>query len=352
MPRSGAARTACFTLWFPAQNNRRYASLLPRLASVVDVYRWTLSRSRLLRGIEYRLWRRLKRRLIYPLVLRRLARRYDSYFCVDVDQVAAWPRPDSLIIDIDDPTFEPDEIDLLRRPQVKAIVVTTEKSRAVLHERGVDRPIHVIPQGVALDDIDPNRVERIRRELKRDTGVVIGYHAPTLTMAADGRRRWRAGMDDLDLLFDAVDEARKTEPRIRLWLIGEASRALKQYADDKPWISLFGYVVFRDILPYVSNFDVAVYPRTFVDRPGRFRLKIAEYMACGVPVVSTDLDEAFIVRDAACGIVCHSTEEFARALIELARSAEARVQLGEAGRQYARAHLDWSLLARRYRELF
>jgi glycosyltransferase involved in cell wall biosynthesis len=74
-------------------------------------------------------------------------------------------------------------------------------------------------------------------------------------------------------------------------------------------------------------------------------------MACGIPVVSTDLDESFILREAGCGIVCQSKENFAEALVELAQSAEKRAELGKAGRTYAQANLDWSVLVPMYKDV-
>jgi glycosyltransferase involved in cell wall biosynthesis len=80
-------------------------------------------------------------------------------------------------------------------------------------------------------------------------------------------------------------------------------------------------------------------------------VKLAQFMACGVPVVSTDLDESFIVRETGCGIVCKSQEDFAQALVGLAQSAEKRAELGNAGRIYAKTHLDWSVLMPIYKDI-
>ncbi|MGH8546815.1 MAG: glycosyltransferase, partial [Gammaproteobacteria bacterium] len=104
-------------------------------------------------------------------------------------------------------------------------------------------------------------------------------------------------------------------------------------------------------LHYIANFDIAVYPRTWVQPPARFNLKLAQFMAFGVPVVSTDLDESFILREVGSGIVCKSQEDFSRALAELAQSPEKRSELGDAGRNYAQKALDWSLLLPIYKNI-
>lgn len=340
----------CFTLWFSAHNNPRYADLFPRLDPVVRFHKVILSRHRILRGVQYRLWHALTRRLIYPGVLPYLGQRYETLFTVDYNQIPAWPRPESVVVDMDDALFSPSEVQLLNLPQVKAVVVTTEKAKAMFEQLGVARPICVIPQGISMEQIDPDKIQEIRTQFKRDGDVVIGYHAPTLTLSCDGPGRAREGMDDLDFLFDAITKAREVEPRISLWLLGESSKSVKEYASVKPWIKLVGYVPFSEVLNYVSNFDIGAYPRTCLD-PIRFRVKIAEYMGCGIPVVSTALEESFIVKEARCGIVCGSREDFSGALVELARSAEKRIELGNAGRIYAKAKLDWSVLVPIYKDV-
>jgi glycosyltransferase involved in cell wall biosynthesis len=255
---------------------------------------------------------------------------------------------------MDDALFSPREVQFLNLPQVKAIVVTTGEAKLAFERLGVVRPIWVVPQGVSMEQIDSDRSRQIRMQLKegRDA-IVIGYHAPTLTLARDGPRRPRGGEDDLDFLFTAVNEARESEPRIKLWLFGEPSESVKQYAAEVPaaWIQLFGYIPHPDILNYISNVDIGVYPRTKPQSPARFNVKLAEFMACGVPVVSTKLEGSSVLGDIHCGILCDSRGDFSQALVELAQSPEKRGELGNAGLAYARQNLDWSALVPIYKRI-
>jgi glycosyltransferase involved in cell wall biosynthesis len=157
----------------------------------------------------------------------------------------------------------------------------------------------------------------------------------------------------LDFLFRAFDDARKSEPRLKLWLFGKPSAALKEHVDrgHQSSVKLFGYVPFSEMLNYLANVDMGVYPRTWTPPPARFSVKIAQFMACGIPVVSRDLDESFILSEARCGVVCKTQEDFSRALVELARSGERRRELAMAGRSYAQKKLDWSVLIPIYKEI-
>ncbi|HEV8724281.1 MAG TPA: glycosyltransferase [Candidatus Binatia bacterium] len=258
-----------------------------------------------------------------------------------------------MVVDIDDPVFSPAEVEALNLPQVKAVVVTTEKAKSIFEQMGVVRPIHVVPQGVPVGKTEPQKVAAIRREFKNENDVILGYHAPTLTMAADGSNRRRSDQDDLDFLFRAFDDARKSESRLKLWLFGVPSEALKEHVarGHQSSVKLFGYVPFSEMLNYLANVDIGVYPRTWTPPPGRFSVKIAQFMACGIPVVSTHLDESFVLLDARCGVVCKSQEDFTEAVVELSRSAERRAELGNAGRSYAQEKLDWSVLIPAYKNI-
>jgi glycosyltransferase involved in cell wall biosynthesis len=347
-------QVVCFTLWFSTHNNPRYSDLFPRLDPLVRFYKVTLSRHRVVRGLQYRVWNALSRKFLYPSVLRYLGQRYETLFTIDCHQIPEWPRHESVVVDIDDPVFSPTEVQQLNLPQVKAIIVTTAKAKMVFKQLGVVRPIWVIPQGVSMEQIDPYKIQEIRRQFKGDRDVVVGYHAPTLTLSADGPGRARGDQDDLDFLFAALEKAREVEPQIKLWLFGKPSESVKRYAADgrTAWIKLFGYVSLADLLNYISNFDIGAYPRTWSPPPGRFSVKIAQFMACGVPVVSTGMDEAFIVDEVQCGIVCASQEHFSQVLVDLALAPERRTELGRSGQAYATTNLNWSTLIRHYEQTF
>ena len=77
--------------------------------------------------------------------------------------------------------------------------------------------------------------------------------------------------------------------------------------------------------------------------------KVIEYMAHGLPVITTPLPRAAdLVERAGCGIVgpFGDAEATAAALVELARDPRRREELGRAGHAYAREHHDWNVIGR------
>lgn len=342
---------AYFNYWLRTINNPRYDELLPRLENVTH-YQALLSDYIPLRYLEFRLWWLLSRRLIYPLVLPRLRRIHSVLFSTDTTQIEFFDGP--VVLDVDDPPHPLDEtfIKACNRPNVVVIVVPTTVLKKKLRRGGVKKPMIVLPQGVSMRDFHAEKAQRIGARYKNLGEVVVGFAAPGLYLQADiSEGNTRRRMDCMDELLDVVEQARAEVPQIVVWLFGRPSARLQNYAKQRPWIKLFGYVPHSQLLNYIANLDIAVYPRR-VDLGGRFSVKLAEFMALGIPVVSTNVSESFIVAEAGGGIITETTDEFVNAIVELATSSELRRSLGEAGRRYGR-ELDWDLLARRYqREVF
>ena len=80
-------------------------------------------------------------------------------------------------------------------------------------------------------------------------------------------------------------------------------------------------------------------------------MKIAQFMACGVPIVATDVDEAKMISDIGCGTLVRSADGFAEELVRLALSKQLRAEMGSRGRQYAERVLDLPAVVESYKVL-
>jgi glycosyltransferase involved in cell wall biosynthesis len=74
-------------------------------------------------------------------------------------------------------------------------------------------------------------------------------------------------------------------PGARLWLIGSASKRVRRLCEGRDDIVVFGRVSQDDLLAYVSNYDIALHPRS-ADHGTFQTTKVVEYMGCGVPTVA------------------------------------------------------------------
>jgi glycosyltransferase involved in cell wall biosynthesis len=333
-PRAAAPdRVFYFNTWFRGHNNARYAELLPRLERL-DVYLLTFPRPRVLRGAGLRAWGALRPR-VEPAILRRANRLYRAAFVTDVPQLAHLTIP--AVVDVDDPRFSEEEAALLARPNVAAYVVTAESAARRLEQLGVEKPWHVVPQGVSLQAPAAGDVERVPGR------QVVGYTAAWLL--ARGDRGGDNPLYNVEHLLELWDAIHARVPSAELWLLGGVGSRARRLLAGRDGIRLFGRVPRERLLAHVAGFDVALYPRT--EDQGVRASKIAEYLGAGVPTVSYDYAVVDDLRTAGAGLLVRTPREFVDAVVRLLTDSEARRALAAAAAA-AGAERDWDLLAARY----
>lgn len=169
-------------------------------------------------------------------------------------------------------------------------------SRALLQsKRGRSRSIHLVPHGVRTELFTaPGAVPADMRQFPRP---VIGFHGN---------------------LYDWVDQdlirgIALARPDWTVVLIGkimcDVSR-LRECAN----VKLMGYRMYEELPAYCSGFDVGIIPYRMDDprMESVNPLKLREYLAAGLPVVSVDLPE---VRELQPGVlIADGVDEFVRSI--------------------------------------
>jgi glycosyltransferase involved in cell wall biosynthesis len=340
-PEPAPDRVAYHALWFTAGNNPRYEELLPRLTRL-DPYLVTLPDRWPVRGIGWRAWMRTQK-LHQRLILGALGRRYRSFFATNFEQLAAIDRP--VVIDVDDTWWSEREAELLSRPNVAAYVVTAERAARKFEELGVEKPWHVIPQGVGLDLLAPERVREIAAQ-KAPGEVVVGFVAAMVNTADD-----QGGANllyNVDHLLELWEEIHARAPEARLWLIGAPGAKLRERLAGREDVALLGRLDRRELLARVANLDLALYPR--LKGAGIQAVKIAEYMGLGVPTVAYDYPVTKLLEETGSGVLAATPAGFVEAVVRLVQDADERRRLAEATKR-AGAGLDWRVLAAKYDEI-
>lgn len=329
------------SLWFKGHNNPRYAELLPRL-SRLDGYLATASDRRIPRGLQYRAftWTASVRN---PALFRLANRRYRSMFTADNQQIRYFQG--AVVSDIDDPWYTPADVEMMKRPNLKAYVVTAERAARKYEELGVEKPYHVIPQGVSLSSLTNELVAEAAAQ-RRNGDVVVGWMAAHLLTGED--RGGEGPLYNIDHLLELWDEIHARLPQGKLWLIGGPSERVRQRVDGRNDIVLFGRVPRERALAAAANFDLALYPRT--EDTGIQAAKVGEFIGLGVPTVSYDYAVTENLRETGAGVLVPTPREFVDAVVRLAEDDGARGKLAAAARR-AGAELDWDVLARRYEEI-
>jgi len=337
-PPTAPDRIALLSIWFQGHNNPRYAELLPRLERL-DACLPRLSDRRIVRGVQFRAWR-AARPLLYRALLGRARTRYRNLLSLDFEQLGAWDG--DVVMDADDPFYTPREIGLLKRPAVKAYVVTAERAARRYESLGVDKPWVVIPQGVSLRSATPELVVEAG-VAKSDDAPVVGWMAAHLL--TEGDRDADNPLYNVDHLLDLWKEIHERVPAARLWLVGRPSARVQRRLEGREDVLLFGRLPRERALATATHFDVAVYPRT--QDTGIQAAKVAEFMGLGVPTVSYDYAVTAVLGETGAGILVDGPRAFVDAVAHLLENGADRARIADLARR-AGAQLDWDVLARRF----
>jgi len=112
-----------------------------------------------------------------------------------------------------------------------------------------------------------------------------------------------------------------------------------------PDVRVIGRVPKKDVLSYIANFDLALYPRT-LDQ-GVQAVKTADYLAAGVPLVSYNYEVTKHVAEQGAGVLVETPTGFVDAVVFLAENEHYRRALAKAAASAGKL-LDWNKLALRY----
>ena len=333
-----ADRVALLSIWFRGHNNPRYAELLPRLGRL-DACLLRLPENRVARGLGFRAFTLVKP-LLLRTVLHAAADLYANLLALDFEQLAYWPN--ACVMEADDPLFTSREVELLKRPALKAYVVTAESAARKYESLGVDKPWVVIPQGVNLAAATP----ALRAEAaaaKQPGEAVLGWMAAHLLTAGD--RDSDNPLYNVDHLLELWDEVHERVPAARLWLVGEPSERVRARLSGRDDVVLHGRLPRDRALAVASAFDLAPYART-ADQGVR-AAKVSELLGLGVPIVSYDYEVTANVRETGAGILVPDARAFVDATVRLLSSAEERAPYAAAAARTA-PELDWDVLAGRF----
>jgi glycosyltransferase involved in cell wall biosynthesis len=234
------------------------------------------------------------------------------------------------------------DIQKMRHFEIKAcrscdrVVAVSEVDRQLLIQNGVEASrLTVIPLGVDLlkyKSIDSESIGSIRREYGLQYGdFIIIFH---------GVLCYRPNYDAVRLL------AREIMPRLRSMgcpakclVVGD--RPPTEFADDD--IILTGSV--DSLPPFIQVADVAVVPLL---EGGGTRLKIMEYFAAGIPVISTTKGAEGIKAEYGKDILIEDTMDgIAKLINELCLDSVKRLAVGENGRQFVQ-NFGWDRMSAEY----
>jgi glycosyltransferase involved in cell wall biosynthesis len=247
----------------------------------------------------------------------------------------------------------------------------------IAHRLFYDFDDAVMYQARSAEQPEPQRLRRFQRTMTRANLVIAG--SPTLAEHAQ-----REGARHVALLPTGLDSRRfpvkthyETRGHLRLVWIGSHS-TLKQLESLAPVLEAVGKALPKTVLRVIadaplqikglevenipwqqdtegrllSECDIGIAP--LPDTPytrGKCGFKILEYMAAGLPVVASPVGvHADFVHPNVNGLWASTSEEWVRAIKQLAADSSLRKNLGRSGRERACAKFDFATLAPKFCE--
>jgi glycosyltransferase involved in cell wall biosynthesis len=214
---------------------------------------------------------------------------------------------------------------------VGCVVSVCEADQQLTLAQSPQTQVAVIENGVDCTYYAPDRAPRSDPPRLLFTGTSAPRNVTALHQFA--RNVWplvRGELSDVELLV-----AGNFKP--------EAQMEFERYSN----IHFTGRV--EDIRPYFNDSDVFIAP--FEETHGS-KLKIAEAMAMGMPIVSTPEGiRGFPLIDGKSVLLAHSDEQFGTQIADLLQDTVLQKHLGAAARQVALDTIDWQVLGTRLRKL-
>ena len=212
--------------------------------------------------------------------------------------------------------------------------VCSESFRDRYLSQGVERErIEVVLNGVNIDTFKP-------RDMPQNDVFTVTY--------AGRFQKWQG----IELLLEAARRLKDEDVRFRV--IGLDSRTRQALEGQYGNVEFMDFMPGSELINYLCGSDALIIPR--MSHPAlevAFPTKFAEYVACGVPVIVTDVGDAGVLtRRHRCGLVCGtSAASIAGAIMDLKSCSPAqRQEMGDNGRRLAEDLLDYRKISVKYYE--
>ena len=221
------------------------------------------------------------------------------------------------------------------------VITVSEKDKQELDKIGANSPIRVVPNGV-----DYSRYQ-IRNEVRDRMRQKYGMGKDDIVLVFHGTLGYLPNITATKLLkYYIFPKLSKQHKNLKLLLIGPGrSQNIGGKIIELPEIP------FNEFPMHLSMGDIGVVPLT---AGSGTRLKIIEYLALGIPTVSTKVGaEGLPVRGGEDIIIAKDAKDnFIEKTIKLLNDKQLRERLSEKGKKIVKEKLDWSVVLKGYLEIY
>jgi glycosyltransferase involved in cell wall biosynthesis len=238
-----------------------------------------------------------------------------------------------------------DKVDRLERRSVEgadAVVCTSERDADVYRERyELDCPIVVVPNGTYEDDLRNHRPNSDAAEQLRTTYGIAENATVCLFMGSN----YRPNVDAAKVTIEIADRLKDETPPIEFLIIGSVGKALDGSSSPDN-VTVTGYVK-KDFEEHFDAADIALNP---MRSGGGTNIKLIDYFARSLPVISTPFGGRGLDRETGNELVIVDLDDFPHAIRELSNDRQRRRRIGSAGRDLAAERYTWESSSRKLHE--
>ncbi|HRP63184.1 MAG TPA: glycosyltransferase [Phycisphaerales bacterium] len=208
----------------------------------------------------------------------------------------------------------------------------------LLKPLGFRSPVHVIPNGVFIEEVEPLPKAGVFRDMHPELS-----HAPFILFLS--RLHYKKGLDYLAHAFERVAAKNGS---IRLVVAGPDGGAQDDFVQQIAQAKLTDRVHVIGPIYGPSKLGALVDASCFClpSRQEGFSIAITEALACGVPVVISDACHFPEVAEAGAGeVVPLDADAVAQALLTIIGDEALRRRMSQAGRELVRSRFTWPKIA-------
>lgn len=215
------------------------------------------------------------------------------------------------------------------------IITVTEGIKNLLHDSYNIEPekIMVIPNGVNISKFYP-------KEKSNNNVYHLGFVGNLVNWSG------------LEYLVRSLPAILNKIKNIKCLIVGDGvqKKYLQQIADEldiKENLKITGFVSPEEIPNYINQCDICYLPavKQRNARIGISPIKLYEYLACGVPVIVTNIEGMTFVKEQNVGIVVEpeNSEALAKATLNLLQDSELRKKMSNIAHSFIENNYTWKI---------
>ena len=228
-----------------------------------------------------------------------------------------------------------------------AFCVSTAAKNHFISEREAPTTLKIITNGVDLSRFSASSGQKVRQQLGLENNIVVGFV---------GSFHYWHGVDNL---INVVEKSVTTNQNLRFLFVGRGGpmeQVIRKALTEKRLDNnvLFTGLIENDKIPeYINAMDIVLAPYPNLDLFYYSPVKVYEYMACGKPVITTNIGQlSELIDNGTTGFLTepNDVEVIVKILLSLSRDQDKRISVGKKAKVLIAQNHTWNHKAKELEE--